>query len=164
MCAIYSCAHTAIPLSPVTDWEILGPRGPHTSMTSHGWFVPYPCRTGAKEDPSHAESSPSPALSCRLQSIAPLFHHILVFCRAPAMCHGFGSQGLCPRQASCQDKIFSHLNPAAVGSTGSGTGPAGRQECFGCCVAARKTPCAMGAITATTQPALVQVPRLLAAQ
>lgn len=117
-----------------------------------GWFLPYLCRTGDKGGPSGAESSPSPVLRCWLQTIAPLFHHIPVFCWAPAVCRCSGSQGSCPSHFLPRQDVFSP-EPCRVGSAGAGMGPAGGQEGISWCVADCKTPGTVGTITATPQPA-----------
>lgn len=89
-----SCAHTAAHAS--VPCQILGPHGAHMSMTSQGFFMSCLCNAGAEEDPNCADSSPAPASRCWLHSIAPVSHHNPVLCRDPALCCGFGSQGLCP--------------------------------------------------------------------
>jgi len=114
--------------------EILGPCGAHTSVTSQGWFMLCLCRTGAKAGPSCAESSPSPALGCWCYNMLLLFSTLSQFSAVALACR------ICACQASCQDEMSSHPNPAAVGSTGAGTGPAGMQESFSCGMAGCKTP------------------------
>lgn len=88
------------------------------------------CPTSAGQGPKKLQAMQKAPL---LLSVAGykallLFSTVSQFSAMPQLRAVALARRVCAHQASSQDELFSHLNPAAVGSMGTGMGPAGRLQ------------------------------------